>query len=46
MKNIIDEAYIKEVLPEKMKYNLEYIEKFSFLNDIKICIDTVIGVLK
>lgn len=40
-KNIIDEAYIKEVLPEKMKYNLEYIEKFSVLNDIKIILGTV-----
>lgn len=45
-KNIIDEAYIKEVLPEKMKYNLEYIKKFSIFTDFKICIDTVIGVLK
>lgn len=41
-----DEAYIEEVLPEKMKYNLEYISKFSFWYDIKVCIDTVIGVLR
>ena len=41
-----DEAYIEDVLPEKMKYNLEYINKFSFWYDIKVCIDTVIGVLK
>lgn len=45
-KAIIDEAYVNEVLPEKMKYNLEYIEKFSVLNDLKICVNTVIGVLK
>lgn len=40
----IDEAYEQEVLPEKMKYNLEYIEKFSIFEDLKICIKTVIGV--
>lgn len=38
----VDDIYIKRVLPEKMKYNLEYIEKFSLLEDIKICIKTII----
>lgn len=42
----VDEAYIEKVLPQKMKYNLEYIENFSFLNDLKIIISTIIGVLK
>lgn len=41
-----DLAYVEDVLPEKMKYNLEYIIKFSFWRDLKICIDTVIGVLR
>ena len=41
-----DSAYAEDVLPEKMKYNLEYITKFSFWYDLKICIDTVIGVLR
>ncbi len=41
-----DLAYVEDVLPEKMKYNLEYISKFSFWYDIKVCIDTVIGVLR
>ena len=41
-----DLAYIEDVLPEKMKYNLEYITKFSLWYDIKTCINTVIGVLK
>ena len=41
-----DEAYVNDVLPDKMKYNLEYINKFSFWYDIKVCIDTVIGVLR
>ena len=44
--NIIDEVYVEKILPQKMKYNLEYIEKFNLLNDFKICIDTVIEVLK
>ena len=38
-----DLAYVEDVLPEKMKYNLEYISKFSFWYDIKICVNTVIG---
>lgn len=42
----IDLAYVEDVLLEKMKYNLEYISKFSFWYDIKVCIDTVIGVLR
>ena len=42
----VDEIYIKDVLPEKMKYNLEYIRKFSFGSDIRLCFKTVIGVLK
>lgn len=38
----VDDIYLQRVLPEKMKYNLEYIEKFSLLEDIKICIKTII----
>ena len=41
-----DEVYIDKVLPEKMKYNLKAIEDFSFWNDIKIMIRTVIAVLR
>lgn len=37
-----DSIYIKKVLPEKMKYNLEYIEKISFIEDLKTCIKTII----
>lgn len=37
----VDEAYITQVLPKKMKYNLDYIKRFSFLGDIKICFKTV-----
>lgn len=39
-----DKVYIQEVLPGKMKYNLEAIENFSFWNDIKIMFMTVFAV--
>lgn len=42
----VDEAYVNDILPEKMKWNLEYIEKFSIFEDLKICIETVIKVGK
>lgn len=38
----VDEAYVNHILPEKMKMNLEYIEKFSFMEDISTCIKTVL----
>ena len=41
-----DEVYIHQVLPEKMKYNLRAIEKFSFWDDIKTMFATVIAVTK
>jgi lipopolysaccharide/colanic/teichoic acid biosynthesis glycosyltransferase len=33
--NDVDSVYMNQVLPEKMKYNLEYVETFSFLKDIQ-----------
>lgn len=42
----VDKVYIEEVLPEKMKYNLESIKKFGFLNDIGTMIRTIIVVMK
>lgn len=42
----IDTVYVEKVLPQKMKWNLEDISKFSFIRDIKICFKTVIGVIK
>lgn len=38
----VDEAYTEHILPEKMKYNLDYIKNFSFLGDIATCIKTVL----
>ena len=40
-----DDAYIREVLPDKMKYNLASIENFSFLNEIKIMANTLKAVI-
>ncbi len=36
-----DQVYIEKILPEKMKYNLEAIEKFSFFRDIATMFATV-----
>lgn len=40
-----DEIYCNQILPEKMKYNLEYIREFSFWKDIVILFQTVIAIL-
>jgi len=40
-----DKAYIEEVLPQKMKWNLSEIKKFGFWRDIKIMFMTVFAVL-
>lgn len=42
----VDNIYVKKVLPEKMKYNLEYLKNFNILLDLKLCINTVIKVGK
>ena len=41
-----DKAPIKKILPEKMKYNLQSIEKFNFIEDIKIMFMTALAVIK
>ncbi|MFR4519077.1 MAG: sugar transferase [Fusobacterium sp.] len=41
-----DKTYIEEILPEKMKYNLQSIEKFNFIEDIKIMFMTAFAVIK
>lgn len=38
----VDEIYVKRILPKKMKWNLEYIKEFNFIDDIKLCIKTLI----
>ncbi len=41
----VDDVYINQVLPEKMKYNLQYTKDFSFFSDIKLMFKTIGGVL-
>lgn len=42
----VDDTYVNIVLPNKMKYNLNYIKKFSLLEDIRIMLKTIIEVIK
>ena len=41
-----DDTYVNEILPLKMQYNLEYVEKFNFFYDIKLMFMTVFAVVK
>ena len=41
----VDAAYINQVLPGKMHYNLKAMENFSFFTDIKVMFMTVFAVL-
>ncbi len=40
-----DDVYVNTVLPQKMKYNLEYITRFSFFYDIKLMFMTFFAVI-
>ena len=42
----VDEAYIREVLPEKMGYNLEDLRHFSSGRELMTMVDTVLAVLR
>jgi len=39
-----DDVYVKQIMPEKMKYNLEYLRNFGFFYDIRVMIRTVTAV--
>lgn len=41
-----DEVYIHKVLPEKMKYNLQAIKNFSFIEDVRTMFATVLAVIR
>lgn len=41
----VDSVYVNEVLPEKMKYNLNSIKEFSFFKEITTMFKTVFAVL-
>lgn len=36
-----DETYVREILPQKMVYNLEYIRQYSFWGDFRVLFETV-----
>lgn len=42
----VDEVYVKQILPGKMKYNLESIRKFSLLRELRTLFRTVLAVLQ
>ena len=42
----VDDVYVQEVLPGKMKYNLESIRKFSFWGEIRTMVRTVTAVME
>lgn len=42
----VDDVYVGEVLPGKMKYNLESIKRFSFIREIGTMAKTVLAVVK
>lgn len=37
----VDKVYVEKILPEKMKYNLQYTENFGFRSDLKLMLKTV-----
>lgn len=39
-----DSVYVEQILPQKMQYNLQYVESFSFWKDIGIMFKTVFAV--
>jgi len=41
----VDDAYVNEVLPAKMKYNLESIKKFGFFQEMSVLWDTFVSVV-
>lgn len=41
----VDRVYVTEVLPGKMKYNLETVKKFSFIREVATMFRTVFAVL-
>ena len=41
-----EKAYIEEIMPVKLAYNLEYITKMSLFYNIKLIFKTIIAVLK
>lgn len=40
----VDDTYLEIVLPQKMKYNLQAIKKYSFVDEIRTMVSTVLAV--
>ena len=38
----VEEVNVEKILPDKMKYNLKYLKSFSIVEDIVLCVKTVI----
>ncbi|MEG2625942.1 MAG: sugar transferase, partial [Christensenella sp.] len=45
-KGDIDKAYVEEILPQKMRYNLEYLKECSAMMDIKLMLATLKAVVR
>ena len=41
-----DRVYVDEILPDKMVYNLDYVKKYSFFRDLKLCVQTVVEMIR
>lgn len=41
----VDQIYLKQILPKKMKYNLESVRKFCLLKEMEVMIRTVLAIL-
>ena len=44
-KDIADKVYIEEVLPAKMRYNLESLKKFGLKSDMSVLWNTFVSVI-
>lgn len=42
----VDRVYVEEILPQKMKWNLHSLKRFSLWNDVKVMGQTITAVLK
>ena len=40
-----DEVYVERVLPGKMRWNLDYMQKFTYFKEWKIMIKTIFAVI-
>lgn len=42
----IEKTYIEEVLPQKMKYNIQYLKNFNIWHDLKVLFFTIFNIFK